>query len=135
MQGLATNVTGDSLSYLIGPRWSRSAGRWSPYVQMLAGGNKLTTEQMYPELKAALELKAGPDGMPPSWHDYYTTQQESSGFSLEAGTGVSFKINEAIALRVASLDYTHSWAGNLGGVSQANGLQFRTGVVLRMGTW
>src|SRR5262249_44105125 len=41
--GLETNLSGDSLSYLVGPRWTpMPAGRWSPYVQFLVGGTKIT---------------------------------------------------------------------------------------------
>ena len=53
--GMETNLSGDSLSYLLGPRWTPApAGRWSPYVQILVGGNKITHEQMLPEKKRAL---------------------------------------------------------------------------------
>jgi hypothetical protein len=53
--GMETNLSGDSLSYLLGPRWTPApGGRWSPYVQILVGGNKITHEQMLPEKKRAL---------------------------------------------------------------------------------
>jgi hypothetical protein len=41
---------------------SGPAGRWSPYVQLLVGGNKITHEQMLPERKRALELLAAQIG-------------------------------------------------------------------------
>jgi hypothetical protein len=48
---------------------------------------------------------------------------------------VDYKINNALAFRVASLEYSHSWTQDLNGVNYQNGLQVTTGLVLRMGTW
>ena len=44
--GLKPNLTGDSLSYMTGPRWTpRSSSRWTPHAQVLVGGTKLTQER------------------------------------------------------------------------------------------
>jgi hypothetical protein len=131
------NLSGDSLAYRIGPRWTPApAGRWVPYAHVLVGGNKLTTEEFFPQLKAAVE----PPGPPPATPNYalhalYTSSAETNGLSLAAGSGVDLKLNRALALRVANLEYTHSWVGGLNGLEFQNGLQFSTGLVLRMGTW
>jgi hypothetical protein len=109
--GLSTNVTGDSLTYLAGPRWTPStSSRWRPHVQFLAGGNKLTQQVVYRE-----------------W--------ETSGFAVVVGSGVHYKLNNALALRVANLDYQHSWNNRLNGTNYQNGLRFTTGLILNMGTW
>jgi hypothetical protein len=108
--GLETNLSGDSLSYLLGPRWTPSAaGRWSPYVQVLVGGNKITHEQTLPDKKRALELVAAQTGATPPTHDDYTIADESNGFAVAAGTGIDLKLGQAVVLRVASVEYSLSY--------------------------
>ena len=68
-------------------------------------------------------------------HSLYTQDWDTNGFAIALGGGVDYKINNALAFRVASLDYSHSWTNDLNGVNYQNGLQFTTGLVLRMGTW
>ena len=51
------------------------------------------------------------------------------------GTGVDYKINNALAFGVASLDYSHTWSNELNAINYSNGLQFSTGLILRMETW
>jgi hypothetical protein len=130
------NFSGDSISYLAGPRWSPSPdGRWNPHVQLLLGGNKFNQEQMLPERKLALELIADRKGLPPPIHEDYTVQDDSNGFAVAAGGGLDLKINGAIAIRVASIDYRRNWARSINGIDYSNGLQVSAGMVLRMGTW
>jgi hypothetical protein len=133
---LPTNLSGDSFSYMVGPRWTPStSGRWTPHAQVLVGGTKLTQELLYPELKEEI-IAATPkadQGYP--LHHLYTKNWDTNGFAIAAGTGVDYRINNALALRVASLEYSHSWTQDLNGVNYQNGLQFSTGLVLRMGTW
>jgi len=38
-------------------------------------------------------------------------------------------------MRVANLDCTHSWLGDLNGRNFDQGFRFSTGIVLRLGTW
>ena len=136
MTGLERDWSGDSLSYLVGPRWRAvTNSRWTPYAHFLVGGNKITEEEMFPAQKAALEAKARLLGQDPPDHNSYTRQYETNGFSIAAGTGVDVKLNAALALRVARLEYTRSWVRDLNGFAAPNGLQMSTGLVLRMGTW
>ncbi|MGB7554178.1 MAG: hypothetical protein WBM04_07380 [Candidatus Korobacteraceae bacterium] len=134
---LPTNLSGDSLSYMIGPRWTpAAAGRWNAHAQFLVGGAKLTQEKIYPDEKLALFGPAGPKaGNLYATHPMYTKDWETNGFAVAAATGVDYKINNALALRVASLEYSHSWTQDLNGFNYQNGLQLTTGLVLRMGTW
>ena len=67
-------------------------------------------------------------------HKLYTQTTEATGFAFKAGVGVDMKLNNALAFRLANLDYTFSWADASGG-HHAQGLQFTSGLVLRMGTW
>ena len=136
MIGLETNLSGDTLSYLIGPRWTpRPSSRWSPYAHILFGGTRVTEERMYPALKAALIESAKRQGKEPPVHDDYTTKYQSDGFSLSAGTGLDLRVNPALAVRLASVEYRRSWLPLMNGRNFENGLVFRTSVVLRVGTW
>ena len=138
MLGMETNLSGDALIYQVGPRWTPSpTGKWSPYAHLLVGGVKITHEQLYPEKKVAAEeanKKLDP-ALDYTLHDQYTRREEASGVAISAGTGLDYKWNEALAFRVASIEYMRSSVGTLGGLSYANGLQVTTGIVLRLGTW
>jgi hypothetical protein len=135
MTGLETNLTGDSFSYMAGPRWTPSgSSRFVPYFQVLLGGNKLTQERMFPEKEAALSLLAERTGSPPPAHDMYTEQYERDGFAVSAGTGLDLHFNRALGFRLIGVEYTHSWINDLNGFA-TRGFQVKTGMVLRMGTW
>jgi hypothetical protein len=55
MAGLTKNLSGDSLTYMLGPRWTpRLSGRLIPYAQLLLGVNKLTQELMLPDQMPSL---------------------------------------------------------------------------------
>jgi hypothetical protein len=136
--GMEKDLSGDALVYQVGPRWKPdSTGRWSPYAQLLVGGMKVTHEQFYPDKKLALEeLNKGLDPMLGyTLHDQYTRHEEASGVAISAGTGVDYKLNEALAIRVASIEYLRSSVERVGGMSYGSGLQVTTGMVLRLGTW
>jgi hypothetical protein len=138
--GLKTNLSGDALFYQVGSRWTPLPGaRWSPYVQVLLGGLKVTHEQFYPEKKQAVELEyPNPTGDPDlahRLHALYTSDEERNGLVVSAGTGVDYRLSEALAIRVASLEYSRSTLAKLGGLSYSRGFQFTTGMVLRLGTW
>lgn len=132
MQGLGENFSGDSLTYTAGPRFrSRDWGRWSGDVQLLVGGNKLTEERMFPQKKALLEA-----GSPSTLdHSEYTQQISTNGFAVSGGGGLNYKLNRALMVRVAELNYQHSWTPPLWSRSFAGALRLSSGVVLRMGTW
>jgi hypothetical protein len=136
MLDLPANLSGDSLTYMVGPRWTPStSGRWNPHAQFLVGGTKLTQELLDVEKRAEVIAELYPKKLDNAQHSLYTQQYETNGFAIAAGTGVDYKINNALAFRVASLDYSRSWSNDLNGVNYSNGLQFTTGLVLRMGTW
>jgi hypothetical protein len=68
-------------------------------------------------------------------HNEYTSSAGSNGFSLAAGSGIDYKMTRALAFRVADLEYTRSWVSGVSGMDFQRGVQFSTGLVLRMGTW
>jgi hypothetical protein len=88
-----------------------------------------------PQLKKAVESSAARSDSADLLHSLYSKDWETNGFTIQAGSGVDVKINNALSYRVANLEYSHSWIKELNGINYQNGLQFTTGVVLRMGTW
>ena len=134
--GLANNLSGDSLSYLAGARWiPNPVGRWTSHAELLIGGTKLTQELVYPELEKAAKASTANSTAAYVLHAMYTKDWETNGFTIQAGTGLDVKLNNALSYRVANLEYSHSWTKELNGIKYQNGLQFTTGLVLRMGTW
>ncbi len=134
--GLETNLSGDSLSYLAGARWTpHPSGRWSPHAEFLIGGTKLTQELVDPQLKKAIESSAAKSEPANLLHSLYSKDWETNGFTIQAGSGLDVKLNSALSYHVANLEYSHSWTKELNGINYQNGLQFTTGLVLRMGTW
>ena len=134
--GLENNLSGDSLSYLAGARWTpHASGRWSPHAEFLIGGTKLTQELVDPQLKKAIESSAVKSDSANLLHSLYSKDWETNGFTIQAGSGLDVKLNSALSYRVANLEYSHSWTKELNGINYQNGLQFTTGLVLRMGTW
>lgn len=134
--GLKNNLSGDSLSYLAGARWTpQPSWRWTPHAEVLVGGTKLTQELVDPQLKKAIESSAAKSDSPNLLHSLYSKDWETNGFTIQAGSGLDVKINNALSYRVANLEYSHSWTKELNGINYQNGLQFTTGLVLRMGTW
>ena len=102
---LPTNLSGDSLSYMVGPRWTPvTSGRWNTHAQFLVGGTKLTQERLYPDERAAVMAEIAPKRLGNAQHSLYTQDWDTSGFALAVGGGVDYKINNALAFRVASLD-------------------------------
>jgi len=129
VRGLPQKWHGDSLTFATGPQWiSHSAGRWSPHVHMRAGGQKVTeqdgTESSLQGQKVSSSLPLAPDN-----------QIETTGFSFSVGGGMDIKLNRALGLQLANLEYVHSWLGTLNDVNLNNGFRFSMGLVLRVGTW
>ncbi len=136
MNALARNLTGDSLSYMVGPRWTPpNKSRVVPYFQILAGGNKISQELEFPQEEAYLVNLANKTGSAPPDHSQYTQQFGHSGFAFAVGSGLDVRFNQALSMRLIGLEYTRSWAAGLPGFASPNGLQVKAGIVVRMGTW
>ena len=139
LAGLANNWSGDSLHFLTGLRWTPwASGNWSAHAQILVGGEKITHEELFPTVKEQLTnawQRQGSDPRLTPTHDQYTIQSETTGPSLQGTAGLSYRINAALKLRVASVDYRRSWLSSLNGMDYTSSVNFSTGVTLRMGTW
>jgi hypothetical protein len=138
MTHFGDNLSGDSLTYMIGPRWTGHPLRqWTPYVQSLVGGRTLTHEQMYPAKKAQLQAWASQNGtqLDTLDHALYTRQSETTGLAVSATGGIDLKLNPVVALRVAEVGYMYSWHSRLDGIAYSHALQISGGLILRFGTW
>ena len=135
MIGMAANTSGDSLEYVVGPRWTpQISSRWTPHFQMLIGGSKYTQERVWPDRKAQAILDAMGTNEGPKYNAYATTL-DRNGVLLRLGGGTNVKLNSALSLRVIDFNYSRSFASSLNGINYANGLQVSGGFVLSMGTW
>ena len=116
MNRLPSNRDGDGMTFLAGPRWTPTLrARLHPHFQLLAGGAKIT-QDIYRPRNRIQEI-------------------DSAGWALSAGAGLDLRINRALTLRLASIDYLHTWMPGLPAFPAPNGLQFKTGLVLHPGTW
>lgn len=137
LRDLAPNTTGDTLTYAIGPRWTPlSERRLSPFAQVLVGGKKLTRYEVDLVREALLKTEATRKGRELPGPEAYSQSDIRHGLALLAGTGIDVRLHRALALRLASVEYSRSWAGATSDTRSYNqGLQLSTGVILRMGTW
>jgi len=108
MTRFGDNLSGDSLTYMIGARWSADPlRRWTPYPQLLIGGRTLTHEEIYPAKKAVLQAWASQNGKKLDYPDHalYTRQAEITGLAVSVSRGVDVKLSAAIALRPVEVGY------------------------------
>jgi hypothetical protein len=130
------NWSGDSLTFSTGPQWiSHTSSRWSPHFGMRLGGQKITQEHVDPVLKRRV-LNSLPSGKRvKDVSGEYTTHFETTGVSLVISGGADIRLNQALALRLANVDYVRSWLDPINGYDLNQGYRVSTGLVLRMGTW
>lgn len=136
LRDLGPNRSADSLFYAAGPRWTPAAERrLSPFAHVLIGGNKITRYEVDAAREAILKAEARRAAKPLPAIETYTQSETRNGFGLLAGAGVDVRIHEAVALRLATVEYMKSWADAIDGRTYGRGLQLSSGVILRMGTW
>jgi len=134
--GLEKNLSGDSLTYLAGARWTpKLRGKWTPHLQVLIGGNKLTHELVNPKLEKIITTASKDSDDPNTRYAKYAKHWETNGFAVQTGGGIDLRLNNALSYRIADLEYSRSWTNELNGIAYRNGLQLTTGLVLHMGTW
>jgi hypothetical protein len=132
------NQSGDSMTYQVGTRWTpRAARRVSPFLQMMAGGRRITHELDNDAKRDAL-LKEWNDGAGPIHYpkrSEWSAERQQNGLALSAGGGVDIALGRALAWRVGNLEYTRSWLGDVDQLHAANGLRVSSSLVLKIGTW
>lgn len=130
--GLDSTLSGDLLTFAAGPRFSyRNSSRWTPWMNVLVGGEKLSEEWFSPELKAAV-LAAHPDGSPDDLHSKYTRDFSATGLKVSVGGGLDWSLNRVVAFRALGFEYSRVFMGNVNGIGYPESLQMTTGLVLRM---
>ena len=134
--GMHAPDSGDMLNYMVGPRWSRSTPkRWVPYAQVLVGGTRITHDHVDVAKEKLATKIAAQNGQPAPEQDQYTTEVDTNGFSLVAGGGVAYQINDLLVWRVANLAYQRSWVSTLQASTYTQGVRFSFGLALRFGHW
>ncbi len=134
--GLPQDYSGDSLTYMLGARWSpKNASRVVPHVRMMVGGHKIYEERIFPDLEKEL-MEKGAKG---TYYRHialdFTQTWHENGLALSIGAGVDIGINRALGFRLASVDYMHSWLSRLNGADFHEGIRVSTGLIVNMGSW
>jgi hypothetical protein len=133
--GLPANFSGDVMTYAVGPQWTtRLSSRWVTHTRILVGGSKVTQEQLFPELKKELKEKYKHQKVFPPLGMQYTRGFDNNAFAMVTGTGIDYKLNNALLIRSA-IDYSHTWNRDINDLSYRNSLRISSGLVLNMGTW
>ena len=134
-----SNQSGDSLFYGGGLRWTpRASQKFSPYVEMLFGGRKVTFETDDEALRTKL-MKEWNDGSGTLSHypkrSDWSVEVANNGPSVAVGGGLDVVMTRAFAWRLVSVQYTHSWMGDVDMIRPQSGVRVTTQAVLRIGTW
>jgi hypothetical protein len=140
LTGLPENVSGDSLTYEIGPRWTgQLSPRVTTHAQVLVGGNKVTEELVDPVQRALVDqqrkllAEKGMELWPIPYSEFAKTW-DNNAFSVTTGGGVDLKLNNALRLRTG-FGYSRTWNQDINGNSYRHSLHLSSGLVLNMGTW
>jgi hypothetical protein len=135
----SSNQSGDSLFYGGGVRWTPKASHYfSPYLQLMIGGNKVTHETDNIPLRELLmaEWNDG-NGTLPHYplRSAWSVQVSHNGPAVKLGGGFDLVITRPFAWRLLDLEYSHAWTGDVVNIHPQNALRISTGAVLRIGTW
>ncbi|MFN8008103.1 MAG: hypothetical protein U0V70_13985 [Terriglobia bacterium] len=128
------NITGDSLTYLFGPRFSfRQGDRWTFNLDLLFGGSKLTQDQVFPERIPTGDLTEW--NKLDAWvrHDLMAESTEANGFAMAVGGGIDLKLRKGIALRLGNVQFVRTSIDNFHNLPYTTMFRFTTGLVLRAG--
>ena len=136
----ASNQSGDSLFYGGGLRWTpRAAHRFSPFMEVMFGGRKVTHDTADHALQQKL-FKEWNDGNNDTGAHYpkrsdWSVEVTNNGPSLGVGGGFDVVLARAFAWRLINIDYSHTWMGDVAMIQPQNAMRVTTGAVLRIGTW
>ena len=135
----AYNISGDSLFYGGGFRWTPLASRrFSPFSEFMFGGRKVTREVDDLQLKAQL-LKEWNNGNGTLAHypmrSAWSIENSQNGPSIAIGGGFDWVVSRPFAWRILDLQYTHSWINDVAQIRPQDGLKISTQAVVRIGTW
>ena len=131
------NQSGDSTMFAAGPRWTpRATRRISPFAELMFGGRRITHEIDDPSKRETLlnEWNANQLAHFPKRSDY-EVEYQALGFAITGGGGFDAVFGRAFAWRVLDVEYSKSWLPAVNPINASQGLQIRSGLVLRIGTW
>lgn len=135
MIGLEENLSGDSLFFLAGPRWTpRPLGRFTPRTHILFGGHKITTERVLPEVRTAL-IESSQKLDFKLLRPQYTESKLTDGFAMAVGLQMDIGLNRVLNFRLASVEYLRTWLPAQQWGDYQTGFRVSTGLVLKVGTW
>ena len=129
--------SGDSLTFMTGPQWIlRSSSRWIPHLHLRVGGQKITEEYCQHYGPPPEGLHTGRFCQDPNSPTHpYAQHFETTGPALSAGVGLDVRLTRALSLRLADLNYVHTWVPRLNGTDFSNGFRLSMGMGLQIGTW
>jgi hypothetical protein len=135
----AYNQSADSLFYGSGLRWTPLADhRFSPFVEVLFGGRKVTYEvddaALHEQLKKEWDDGHGTLKHYPKRSDW-STEVAENGPSISSGGGLDVVVKRPFTLRLINVQYTHSWMADVNTIHPQSGVRITTEAVLRIGTW
>ncbi len=111
----------DLLTYLGGMRlYTLSPSRWNPYVEVLAGGQRVTTDRFDPRRPASSEN-------PPD-------MVQRDGVLVAAGAGLDMVVSRPLSLQLAHFRVGRVWYAHDPGPGQTS-VWFSAGLTFRFGTW
>ena len=131
------NQSGDSTMFAAGPRWTpRAAHRVSPFAEVMFGGRRITREIDDPEKRKTLIDEWARNETPhfPKRNNW-SVEYQQFGFAMSMGGGVDAVFGRAFAWRVLDVEFSRSWMPAVDPISASQGMQIRSGLVLRIGTW
>ena len=135
LMGLGEHRSGDSLTYLFGPRWNgRKWRRFTPHMKILVGGNKVTEEELLPDRVRELEDQDA------AWrrNEYHSIRANTfdrNAFALMTGGGLDLNLHPAVSIQLANFDYLYTGLGEFRGRKFSHNVRFTAGLALRFGTW
>jgi len=136
MSSSDANVSGDCLTYLFGPRFTYLKNdRWSLYLNILFGGQKLTREQIFPERIPTGDLTEW--NKLDAWvrHAQIAEVSETNGFAMFCGRRLGSRGESSAGHPARQCRSSVHSIGDFNDVSYARGLHFSSGAVLRLGNW
>jgi hypothetical protein len=139
LMGMHSPDSGDSLSYTAGARWTLpTRSRWVPYTQVTLGGLKITRDHTDDAREAEVTKIALQKGLPEPEQDQYVNTVDINGFTIVAGGGINYRINQGVVFKVANIAYQRSWLSSVPALQESDynrDLRFSFGVAVRFGRW
>ncbi|MDR3749456.1 MAG: hypothetical protein P4M04_15145 [Acidobacteriota bacterium] len=131
------NQSGDSTMFGVGPRWTPMAThRFSPFAELIFGGRRITHEIQDPVKRKTLIDEWAKNEIPHfPMRSAYEVEYQALGFAMTASAGFDAVFGRAWAWRVLDVGYSHSWLPAVDPINASQGVQIRSGLVLRIGTW